>query len=145
MGSVTLPVEITRHTYEVNGEIRETLSYRPVVSVTIRPLKGGFAISGPALIDTGATMTAIDLRVAQTYGFIASGSISVWTADGEESTNPMYEVQLSGIADYAQDLVITSCSVLEQGVVALLGTDLLASCKLVYDGANGEFTLDSPT
>ena len=56
MGSVTLPVEITRHTYEVNGEVREALSYRPVVSVTVRPLKGGIAISGPALIDTGATL-----------------------------------------------------------------------------------------
>lgn len=145
MGSVTSPIEITRHTYSVNNEIREALSHRPVVSVTIRPLKGGFAVNGPALIDTGATMTAIDSRIAQTYGFSVSGTISVLTADGIENTSPIYEVELSGIAEYAENLVISTCNVFDQGIIALIGTDVLANGKLVYDGANREFTLDFPT
>ena len=145
VGSVTLPIEITRHAYSVDNEIREAASYRPIAWVTITPFKGGLAVNGPALIDTGATMSAIDLRIAQTFGFTASGTISVLTADGVESASPIYEVQLSGIAGYVQDLVISSCNVFDQGIIALIGTDVLANGKLAYDGTNGEFTLDFPT
>ena len=90
-------------------------------------------------------MTAIDLRIAQTYGFVASGAATIVTANGEQSANPLYEVQLSGIAEYFQDLVITSCNVLEQGIMMLIGTDVLANSKLIYDGAAGEFSLEFPS
>ena len=89
MDSVTSPIEITRHTYAVDNETREAASYRPITWVTITPFKGGLAVNGPALVDTGATMTAIDLRVAQRFGFAASGTASILTADGEQSSNPM--------------------------------------------------------
>ena len=145
MGIETLPIETTRYTYQVNNEARESFSYRPIIWVTIRPLKGGLPVNGPALIYTGATMTAIDLRVAQRFGFAASGTASILTADGEQSSNPMYEVQLSGIADYVQEFVITSCNVLEQGIMILLGTDVLANGKLIYDGITEEFTMDFPS
>lgn len=145
MDSVTSPIEITRHTYAVNNEVREAASYRPITWVTITPFRGGLAVNGPALVDTGATMTAIDSRIAQSFGFTVSGAISVLTADGRESTSPIYEVQLSGIAGYVQDLVISSCNVFDQGIIALIGTDVLAKGKLIYDGTAGEFTLDFPS
>ena len=145
MGNVTLPIETTRHTYAVDNEIREAASYRPITWVTFTPYKGGLVVNGPALIDTGATMTAIDSRIAQTFGFTVSGAISVLTADGRVGTSPIYEVQLSGFAGYVQDLVISSCNVFDQGIIALIGTDVLANGKLIYDGITGEFTMDFPS
>ncbi len=145
MSKVTLPIESRKHAYKVGDAVREALSFRPIVWVTITPLKGGIAVNGPVLVDTGATMTAIDLRIAQTYGFVASGAATIVTANGEQSANPLYEVQLSGIAEYFQDLVITSCNVLEQGIMMLIGTDVLANSKLIYDGAAGEFSLEFPS
>ena len=145
MDSVTSPIEITRHTYAVDNETREAASYRPITWVTITPFKGGLAVNGPALVDTGATMTAIDSRIAQSFGFTVSGAISVLTADGRESTSPIYEMQLSGIAGYVQDLIISSCNVFDQGIIALIGTDVLANGKLTYDGTAGEFTLEVPS
>jgi hypothetical protein len=35
--------------------------------------------------------------------------------------------------------------VLEQGIMILLGTDVLANGKLIYDGITEEFTMDFPS
>lgn len=98
-------------------------------------------VSGIALIDTGASVTCIDNDLALSLGLRAVGSVSVNTPSGVGIAQTQYlgEVTLPGSAGNLWTL--TGAVLAPQGIIALIGTDVLANCVLVYNGSAGAFTL----
>ena len=67
------------------------------------------------------------------------------TADGKITPKPIYRgtVKITGLHGYSKTIDMIECDVREnQGIIALIGTDILNDGSLVYDGTNGVFTLE---
>jgi hypothetical protein len=98
------------------------------------------AIGGFGLIDTGASLSAVDSGVIQRLGIQAVGVANVGTAGGHQQ-QALYpardEFQLSPRGETVRSRV----SGLNVPLVALLGRDILRSFVLVYNGPGGGFTL----
>ena len=126
-------------------QVKSAILYRPLVTVTIY---GGLGnpIRGSALLDTGADRSAIDEDLATGYGFQKDGEERIGTADGSVKLKPTYNATLSidGMGGYSRDLVMGACRVQGQGLVALIGCDVLAEGTLFYEGKNNRFTLNLP-
>lgn len=100
-------------------------------------------VTGLALVDTGATTTCVDDTIAQKMGLAPSGTAKLSSASHHATQCLTYPVQLhfpawnvSLQAPRAMGVTIAS-----QGIIALVGRDLLQNCVLVYNGADGSFTL----
>jgi hypothetical protein len=107
-------------------------------------------ITARALVDTGAEMTGVDSSLVQPLGLPARGSSMVnLPAHGGLNFSFLYDatvtiVHPSGIAN--QDLVVSSIAVLELPLAPLafqvvIGRDLLARCRLLYNGLRNRFRL----
>jgi len=99
-------------------------------------------ITGRALVDTGASITAVDKPLLLRLGINPLGTANVFTPQGEDEQE-MFPVKLGFVGTPLQ---INFNSVLgsdltRQGIVALIGRDLLANCILVYNGVGGHFSL----
>lgn len=95
-----------------------------------------------ALIDTGATLSAVDASTLAQLSLQPVGIANVGTAAGQQPQN-LYPVrmvltQMSLGIDYSQVLGVNLAG---QGIIALLGRDFLQRTILIYDGPSGEFTL----
>ena len=95
-----------------------------------------------ALIDTGATMTAVDASVVAAPGVNPVGVVPVGTAGGP-TTQPVYPIRLQLqrvglVLDFSR---VTGASLKAMNLVALLGQDVLARMILIYDGPSSEYTL----
>jgi hypothetical protein len=104
---------------------------------------GPTPIVGRALIDTGATFTAIDLAAATQLQLIPVDTIQSGTAGGQRVC-PRFPARLvfpgtpiPGI-DFPR---IVGVDLTGQGFIALLGRDFLARCLFTYNGPLGLFTL----
>lgn len=109
-------------------------------------------VVGWALIDTGATKTAVHEKAIVSLGVQPIGTANGGTAAGQVTHN-VYPVRLKfpGTSRTGQDLeaeasqaigVDLSGQVLDnKPIIALVGRDLLAQCVLVYNGSGGHFTL----
>jgi predicted aspartyl protease len=100
-------------------------------------------VTGFALVDTGATTTCIDATVAQKMGLAPSGTAKLSSVSHEGTQCLTYPVQLFFPAwnvglQAARAMGVT---IANQGIIALVGRDLLQNCVLVYNGADGSFTL----
>ncbi len=100
-----------------------------------------------AMIDTGASGTAIDEDAIVPLGLSPTGKIQIHTP----STGPapilanQYDVLL-GIYHPTFSLVLGTVPVIHSdlkamGIAALLGRDVLSKCLLIVDGQSGSFTL----
>jgi hypothetical protein len=104
----------------------------------VQPPIGGFA-----LIDTGASATAVDYRVFQKLQVAPVTTINVNTPSGQQ-VHPCFPASIifPGTAipklDYAW---LASADLQAQGIIALIGRDVLANCVLTYDGLSGDFTI----
>ena len=98
-------------------------------------------IAGQGLIDTGATVTSIDLNVAKTLGLSETGSRKLGTAAGPvDSPTYAFTVLISG--SIRMDCALgVGCDLQGQGIIMLLGMDLLASCIMILNGPDGSFSL----
>jgi len=100
-----------------------------------------------ALIDTGASQTAIDLQCVQALGLIRRGSTTLYVASlaGTPQTFDEYEVNLTFPHSQAAltlfTLPVVASSLMLQGFEVLLGRDVLKNCLLIYDGQAGAYTL----
>jgi predicted aspartyl protease len=99
-------------------------------------------VRGMALIDTGATMTAVDAGVFAALGVNPVGVVPVGTAGGP-ARHPVYPIklQLQGIGLVLNFGRVTGAPLGGMNLVALLGRDVLARMILIYDGPTSEYTL----
>lgn len=101
-----------------------------------------------ALIDTGASISAIDFSIVKALGLTPRGVTPVHTP----STGPkpvstflydvtvfLYDAQTQYLVDRAIPVIGSQLKV--QGFEVLLGRDILQDCFFMYDGRAGQFTL----
>jgi predicted aspartyl protease len=100
-------------------------------------------IQGIALIDTGATTTCVDGDVATEMGLAANGVAKMASASQTSSECLTYPVRLTfPIWNVHLDCAkAMGVHIKNQGIVVLVGRDLLSKCVMVYNGADGTVTL----
>jgi len=98
-------------------------------------------ISGSALIDTGATFSAVDDTLFQRLGVPPIGLSPTGTAGGPAQLN-VYPARfiLPGSVQVGFSRV-TGVHLTGQPMIALIGRDVLTSMLLVYNGPQGTVTL----
>lgn len=127
----------------------------PRVHIAISPLEGQLKSSadkgetpttpvvGWALIDTGASLTCIDQKTAEKAGLalVDSGPITSATHDNEVVPIFAGRLKIEGLPQYLNAHRAYGVNLEPQGLVALLGRDMLTNCVFIYNGPDGSFSL----
>ena len=124
----------------------------PIVRVEIHG-HDGVLTHGLAVLDTGASMSAIDRDAARALHLESPGA-ATWSAvsdgEGHRATSALRRADLR-IADDRRhwrmnliEVAHLSSAVDGAVIVALLGWDFLGRCRLVCDGPAGTFSLELP-
>jgi predicted aspartyl protease len=100
-------------------------------------------VTGFALIDTGASNTCIDDAAAQAMGVPAIDVGFMTSATHARTPSNIYPIQIeiTGFSMRFQSPRTMGAALREQGILLLLGRDLLQSCTLFYNGLTGQITL----
>ncbi|MBI3089536.1 MAG: retropepsin-like domain-containing protein [Candidatus Tectomicrobia bacterium] len=132
---------------EISGPILEIL-IGPTMALTRKLQSQGLAVPEPvkvtAIIDTGASRTAIQQSVIHSLGIQPTGIQNVRTPS---TTSPvpfhLYDIDLFFIPSRVKLSQVTAIAVplVGQYIQALIGRDILKHGVLVYIGYQGEFTL----
>lgn len=123
----------------------------PILRVQIHP-PGGPKRGGLVVIDTGASMSAIDRGIARQLN-LPSPRAATFRAITETEGEHLSAVRAAGLC-FPPDRRVFSLEFIEvpaladrlEGfeICALLGWDFLQKCKLSCDGPAGSFSLDLP-
>jgi predicted aspartyl protease len=95
------------------------------------------------LIDTGASVTAVDMDVLRRLGLPPVGTGTVVTPSGTE-TQGVYVVRLTFPQTPIPPLdpiPVMGSQLAGFGHIVLLGRDLLYGALLIYDGVHGHWTI----
>lgn len=108
--------------------------------------KGGSVpapVSGLALIDTGATSTCVDEQAAQQLQLPAIDVVTVASASHPSTQQNVYPIQIEvvGLPIRVDAPRAVSAPLKAQGLLLLVGRDVLQHTLLVYNGPTGSFTL----
>jgi len=99
--------------------------------------------TGLALIDTGASITCVDEGVAQELGLPAIDVVSMYSASHGRTQQNVYPVQILlpqfGVSVQAPRAM--GAALAGQGLLVLIGRDVLQRCTLFYNGPLGQVTL----
>ncbi len=100
-------------------------------------------ISGIALIDTGASSTCIDSNVAQQLELPVVNVVNIASASHASSQQNVYPIQIEvvGLPISIEAPNAIGAALNSQGLIALIGRDVLQHCTLFYNGITGAFTL----
>jgi predicted aspartyl protease len=100
-------------------------------------------VAGWGLIDTGAGSSCIDEAAAHTLGLPVINVASLCSASHTGHPANVYpaKVQIANLPMGINASQAIGAPLAAQGLIALLGRDVLAHCILIYNGAVGEFTL----
>ena len=100
-------------------------------------------ITGVALIDTGASVTCIDDGAAQILKLPAIDVVTVASASHAASPQNVYPIQVdvAGLPITISAPRAIGASLAAQGVLLLIGRDVLQQCTLFYNGPAGLFSL----
>lgn len=98
--------------------------------------------SGLGLIDTGASVTCIDLDIAQKMSLPQIDTVQMASASHANHTSPVYPVNINiqGSWNVNAGRVI-GAALNAQNLIALIGRDVLAHCTMFYNGNAGAVTL----
>jgi hypothetical protein len=94
-----------------------------------------------ALIDTGASNTSIDEQPAQELGLPVIDVGQMQSATHERHPCNIYPVQIASPIVTFNSPRTMGANLAVQGLLALIGRDVLAVCNLFYNGPSGQFTL----
>jgi hypothetical protein len=100
-----------------------------------------------ALIDTGASISSISPRIAQTLGLVPTGITPIYSATttGGPKNSNLYDVCLAfaqpSIKVLGVNIPVIEASLFTPGVDVLLGRDMLRQCLCIYDGQSSMFIL----
>jgi len=99
-------------------------------------------VTGTALIDTGATRSAIDDRTVSKLGLSPVGLVKLGTAAGQK-LQALYPLKLTlpQLARVIEFESVTGCDLSGTGFEMLIGRDVLRLGLFVYDGVSGSFSL----
>lgn len=124
----------------------------PVLSVTVRAT-GGAVARGLAVLDTGASLSAIDRKVARRLELPSHGA-ATWSAISDLGTTHPTAPLRTATLRLADDPRLWELDLLEvpglgqavegAAVVALIGWNFLDQCVLLCDGPSRTFTLALP-
>ncbi len=97
--------------------------------------------TGQALIDTGASNSCIDDEVAKKLGLPVIDQGFMVSATHEKVPCNIYPVLISSPIMNFNIPRAMGAALVSQGLVAIIGRDVLQSCTLFYNGPAGQFTL----
>ena len=145
-----------RHVFLAAAEnfIEELRSRGPIIPVQVgipASLKAQLEAKGqsvpipeeiPALVDTGASITAISIETGQRLGLPVTGSVQIGGATGV-AQQPVYGAFLRITDPFVEYDPIRLAGANLTGVPfqMLIGRDVLCKMLLAYDGKRGRFTL----
>ncbi|MBF0591583.1 MAG: hypothetical protein HQL02_05795 [Nitrospirae bacterium] len=95
------------------------------------------SIEGYGLIDTGATITAVDIDVIKVLNIAPRGTATVLTPQGSDEQE-IFSLRMAlphGITFNFQS--VTGSVLKNQGIIALIGRDVLIRGVFVYNGTIG--------
>jgi hypothetical protein len=124
----------------------------PTIDITIYPpaeivkqLEAGKIpiVNCVGLIDTGASISAIDLSIVKELNLISRDFIPVLTPSGM-SNHFTYDIGIQlpkemGWKTYF--IEVTGCDLEKQPYKALIGRDILQNCTLIFNGWDNSFQL----
>lgn len=97
-------------------------------------------IAGMGLIDTGASLSSIDDKVAQQLGLQPTGTCKLGTASGVRIAS-RYPFRMSVHGSLNLDCVDgVGCDLAGQGIIALIGMDILSQGILIVNGPDATFS-----
>lgn len=114
-----------------------------------RGLQSPRLLSVPGLLDTGAQMTAIQQALAQEMGLPVHDWVGLRSSvlGVEEREAPVYLIRMTFGPIEAPDppkwriISAVGVTVVSPGALALIGQDLLATCRFTYDGRKRRLTM----
>jgi predicted aspartyl protease len=100
-------------------------------------------VSGLALIDTGASVTCVDQDAATQLQLPAIDVVQVASASHAAAEQNVYPIQVEvmGLPITVNAPRAVGASLAAQGLLVLLGRDVLQHCVLVYNGPAGSISL----
>jgi predicted aspartyl protease len=97
--------------------------------------------NGLALIDTGASNTCIDDQAAKDLGLPVIDVAIMQSATHEKHPCNVYPVQIVTPVVTLNSPRTLGAALASQGLVIIIGRDVLQKCNLFYNGPAGQFTL----
>ena len=99
--------------------------------------------TGWAIIDTGASVTCIDEELATKMGLPVIDQLAMASASHDKTMQNVYPVtlELQGLPMGVDAPRAVGAALKAQGIVALIGRDVLQHCTLYYNGPAGQITL----
>ena len=97
--------------------------------------------TGLALIDTGASNTCIDEQAAQELGLPVIDVATMQSASHEQHPCNIYPVQIITQVVTLNSQRTMGATLGSQGLLILIGRDVLQACNLFYNGPARQFTL----
>jgi predicted aspartyl protease len=100
-------------------------------------------ISGAALIDTGASVTCIDDDAAQQLKLPVVDVVTIGSASHAAHQANVYpiSIDIAGLPIAINAPRAVGAALTSQGLLLLIGRDVLQFCTLFYNGTTGEITL----
>ncbi len=101
------------------------------------------AVNGLAMIDTGATTTCFDEAAAKKAGLPTIGVTSMSSASHPNHEVPLFSGKITTptVTINVEKGMGANLSAVSNGLIALIGRDVLKSAVLVYNGPDGHFSL----
>jgi predicted aspartyl protease len=97
--------------------------------------------TGWALIDTGASNTCVDEQAAKELGLPVIDVGTMLSATHERVPSNIYPVQVATPIVSLNSPRTMGAALAAQGLLVLIGRDVLQRCNLFYNGPIGQFTL----